>query len=265
MNKISTITADQYGIPTAPAYNFAASAPSLIMPVTAEPRALPGQTPAAYTTSSQQNSYPRLEQLARLNQVFVMQKKVASCSCEPNNRYDILQPPGEQILSVTYVDCWAESCKLRPSKMMVLDNYEHEVIHLSQNVGCCFPSSMEVQAPPGIVIGTVTNTWSFSTENFAVTDETGRTVYYIEKPKFQYSCCVDIPFRIFEGASSNGGREVGKISRDWTGLPKEFFTYNTNYWIAFPLEADVKKKALLLGACMLLQVMYLERTNRHSI
>lgn len=49
----------------------------------------------------------------------------------------------------------------------------------------------------------------------------------------------------------NGGN-VGKISKQWSGLGREMFTDADHFGINFPMDLDVKLKAVMLGACMLI-------------
>lgn len=46
--------------------------------------------------------------------------------------------------------------------------------------------------------------------------------------------------------------KVGKISKQWTGLVRETFTDADNFGISFPMDLDVKIKAVLFGACFLI-------------
>lgn len=45
---------------------------------------------------------------------------------------------------------------------------------------------------------------------------------------------------------------VGKISKQWSGFVREAFTDADNFGIQFPLDLDVKMKAVMLGACFLI-------------
>lgn len=45
---------------------------------------------------------------------------------------------------------------------------------------------------------------------------------------------------------------VGRISKQWTGVLKEFFTDTDNFGITFPMDLDVKMKAVMIGACFLI-------------
>lgn len=69
--------------------------------------------------------------------------------------------------------------------------------------------------------------------------------------------------------SSDGTQEVGKISKQWGGLAKEYFTDADNFGIqceqccmeslgghlshcTVPMDLDVKMKAVMVGACFLI-------------
>lgn len=45
---------------------------------------------------------------------------------------------------------------------------------------------------------------------------------------------------------------IGKITKQWSGCVKEAFTDADNFGIQFPLDLDVKMKAVMLGACFLI-------------
>lgn len=55
--------------------------------------------------------------------------------------------------------------------------------------------------------------------------------------------------------------KIGKISKQWAGLLREAFTDSDNFGINFPMDLDVKMKAVMIGACFLivsklLQILY---------
>jgi len=45
---------------------------------------------------------------------------------------------------------------------------------------------------------------------------------------------------------------IGKISKQWTGLLREAFTDSDNFGIQFPMDLDVRMKAVMIGACFLI-------------
>ena len=52
--------------------------------------------------------------------------------------------------------------------------------------------------------------------------------------------------------SADGNTKVGKISKQWSGFANEAFTDADNFGISFPMDLDVKMKAVMLGACFLI-------------
>lgn len=46
--------------------------------------------------------------------------------------------------------------------------------------------------------------------------------------------------------------KIGKISKQWTGLLREAFSDSDNFGIQFPLDLDVRMKAVMIGACFLI-------------
>jgi len=55
--------------------------------------------------------------------------------------------------------------------------------------------------------------------------------------------------------SRDGETKVGKISKQWSGLLREAYTDTDNFGINFPMDLDVKMKAVMLGACFLIVII----------
>lgn len=59
--------------------------------------------------------------------------------------------------------------------------------------------------------------------------------------------------------------KIGKISKQWTGLLREAFTDADNFGIQFPMDLDVKMKAVMIGACFLIvSEIHLPEGNRDA-
>lgn len=58
------------------------------------------------------------------------------------------------------------------------------------------------------------------------------------------------------------GDEVGKISKQWSGLAREMFTDADFFGISFPMDLDVRMKAVMLGACFLIDAMFFEKVTK---
>lgn len=63
---------------------------------------------------------------------------------------------------------------------------------------------------------------------------------------------------------TNDGSEIGKISKQWSGLVKEAFMDADNFGVQFPMDLDVKAKACLLGAVFLIDFMFFEKSGNND-
>lgn len=52
--------------------------------------------------------------------------------------------------------------------------------------------------------------------------------------------------------SKDGNHKVGKISKKWSGFARELFTDSDFFGISFPVDLDVRMKAVMLGAVFLI-------------
>ena len=62
--------------------------------------------------------------------------------------------------------------------------------------------------------------------------------------------------------------QVGEIIRQYTGCGQECFTDASNFSVTFPIDLDVKMKAVIFGATMLLVcyfINYFYENNRHPL
>lgn len=223
---------------------------------------LPNQSIPLSTISVSNPTCP-LSTLATLDKLIVKQKfelLEAFTGFETNNKYTILNPSSGQHLFFAAEDndcCTRNFCgPIRPFEMSIVDpvNPQQEVIHVSRPFrcdSCCFPcclQEMEISAPPGNVIGRLKQNWSVCCPNFSVMNEGGETVMKIKGPCWTCSCGRDVIFKVV----TLDGKEIGNISKKWSGFAKEMFTDADNFGVSFPMDLDVKMKAVLLGACFLI-------------
>ncbi|GAB0100827.1 Phospholipid scramblase [Sergentomyia squamirostris] len=219
------------------------------------------------------NCPPGLEYLTQIDQLLVHQKVElleAFTGFETNNKFTIKNSMGQKVYwAAEDNDCCTRNCcgPIRPFDMKILDIYKNQVMHLYRPLrcqSCCFPcclQTMEVSSPPGNVIGTVEQDWSIFTPQFSLKDHTGETVLRIEGPFCTFSICGDVEFKVL----TLDGQVVGKISKQWSGLARELFTDADHFGINFPMDLDVRMKAVLLGACFLIDVMFFEKqANREG-
>uniref|UniRef100_A0A8I6A3V8 Phospholipid scramblase n=2 Tax=Rattus norvegicus TaxID=10116 RepID=A0A8I6A3V8_RAT len=89
-----------------------------------------------------------------------------------------------------------------------------------------------------------------------ILDHLGQEVMTLERPLRCSSCC--FPCCLQEIKSLDEVSRIGKITKQWSGCVKEAFTDADNFGIQFPLDLDVKMKAVMLGACFLIDYMFFE-------
>ncbi|KAB5579782.1 hypothetical protein PHYPO_G00198930 [Pangasianodon hypophthalmus] len=216
---------------------------------------------------------PGLEYLTQIDQLLVHQKVELAevfIGWETNNKYLVKNSLGQQVFFVAEEnDCCNRNCcgPLRSFALHVQDNMGQEVLTLTRPLRCsscfypCCLQELEVQSPPGTPIGYVVQTWHPYLPKYTVQNEKKQDVLKIMGPCCTFKCCSDVNFEVL---SMDETASVGRISKQWTGYVQEAFTDADNFGIKFPLDLDVKIKAVLLGACFLIDFMFFEnKQNRH--
>ncbi|XP_004525584.1 phospholipid scramblase 1 isoform X1 [Ceratitis capitata] len=248
------------------------------MPPPAQPMGPPGQPmgPAGDWMSIPAGipNCPRgLEYLTMVDQLLVKQKVElleAFTGFETNNKFSIKNALGQKVYyAVEDNDCCTRNMcgPARPFDMKVFDNFRNKVIHMYRPLACsacCFPcclQTMEVSSPPGSVVGSIEQEWSICAPSFRIKNHIGDTVLRIEGPVCTFTMCGDVEFKVV----SLTGETVGKISKQWSGLAREIFTDADFFGITFPMDLDVRMKAVLLGATFLIDAMFFEKqANRET-
>ncbi|KAB0356508.1 hypothetical protein FD754_000664, partial [Muntiacus muntjak] len=207
------------------------------------------------------NCPPGLEYLTQIDQLLIHQQMElleVLTGFETRNKYEIKNSLGQRVYFASEdTDCCTRNCwgPSRPFTMRILDNLGREVMTLERPLRCaccccpCCLQEIEIQAPPGVPVGYVTQIWHPCLPKFTVQNERREDVLRISGPCVACSCCADVHFEV---KSLDDKYVVGKISKHWTGLVRELFTDADNFGIQFPLDLDVKMKAVMLGACFLI-------------
>lgn len=189
---------------------------------------------------------------------------------EQQNKYVVKNTMGQFIfLAVEESDLASRCCcgSGRPFEMSVLDYRNVEVMRFFRPLRCdlccfcCCLQEMQVQAPPGTIVGSIRQRWSVLFPKFSVLDSSGREVLRVGGPFITSACCNDVVFDIF---SPDGRTKLGAISKNWTGALREAITDIDNFTVFFPMDMDVKIKAVLLGLVFLIDFVYFE-TGRGGV
>ncbi|XP_072543100.1 phospholipid scramblase 1-like [Salminus brasiliensis] len=216
---------------------------------------------------------PGLEYLTQVDQLLVHQKVElieAMLGWETNNQYVVKNSVGQQVfLAAEDSDfCGRMICgPMRSFALHLQDNTGREVLTLTRPLhcsSCCFPcclQELEVQAPPGSLIGYVIQEWHPYLPKFTIKDERKEAVLQIVGPFCDCTCCSDVNFEVM---SLDGASVIGRISKQWTGMEAEMLTDADNFGVQFPMDLDVKIKAVILGACFLIDFMYFENSPKQD-
>ncbi|XP_053209675.1 phospholipid scramblase 2-like [Panonychus citri] len=198
--------------------------------------------------------------LKDIDQLLVHQKVElleALCGFETNNKYQILNNSGEKLWNV-------KEGPIRSFDLNLFDDQKNKILNITRPLrcqSCCYPCCLqrcEVTSADGSVLGYIEQVWSFWTPKFNVCDATGETVLRIVGPCWTFGLCWDVDFKVY---SCDGETQIGRIAKKWSGCVKECCTDADNFGVSFPMDLDVNLKAVLLGACFLIDFMYFEETQ----
>ncbi|KAM4772723.1 phospholipid scramblase 2-like [Rhinophrynus dorsalis] len=232
----------------------------------------PGGPAAAWMPmpTSIPNCPPGLEYLTQIDQILIRQHielLEIFTGFETNNKYELKNSMGQRVYyAAEENDCCNRNCcgNIRSFTMTIVDNMGREVIRLLRPLRCyecCFPcclQKLEVQAPPGTTVGYVIQNWHLCLPKLTIQNEKGEDILKITGPCIPCRCCTDVNFEV---KSLDESSIVGRISKQWTGLIRETFTDGDYFGVQFPMDLDVKTKAVVLGACFLIDFMYFENSN----
>ncbi|KAM4863957.1 phospholipid scramblase 4 [Urocitellus parryii] len=246
-----------------------------IHPIQYQPGKYPGPSqlvPVAWMPrpSPMANCPLGLEYLIQLDNIHVLQHFEPieqMTNFETNNRYDIKNSADQMVYIVNEdTDDFTRNAyrTLRPFVLRVIDFMGREIMTMQRPFRCtcccfCCPSArqeLEVQCPPGATIGFVAEHWNLCRAVYSIQNEKKENVLRVRGPCSTYGCGSD---SVFEVQSLDGVSSIGSIIRKWNGLLSNMGDAD-HFDIHFPLDLDVKMKAMIFGACFLIDFMYFERS-----
>jgi len=138
---------------------------------------------------------------------------------------------------------------LRPFRMRILDMQGESVLSLYRPFRFYFHVA-EIFDNQGKLVGTVKRQFSILRRIYSVKDSSGQEMYQLFGPLLH-----PWTFNIYRDE-----REIGHITKKWSGLLKETFTDSDNFGITFPPDADPNQKSVLLGAVFLIDFVHFENS-----
>ncbi|KAB0791107.1 hypothetical protein PPYR_02907 [Photinus pyralis] len=217
------------------------------------------------------NCPPGLEYLAYIDQLIIHQTTDALqtvANFETENQYYIANKNEQKVYyAKEKSDACARNCfkAQRSFEMKVFDNFGKEVIHMNRPFACqafcffCCLQSMEVFSPPETPVGSIEQECNLFSPSFAIKNDSGEVVLRIKGPCSLMPCCSSQDFEIL---SVDGNTQVGKILRKSSDHLQAVNSKEDCFGLLFPANLDVRMKAVLIGACFLIDMMYFEAPTR---
>lgn len=221
---------------------------------------------------------PGLEYLTQLDQLVVKQQVElleALTGFETENKYRIFNSLGQQC----YFAREKSSCLMRyfcgPGrgfKINITDNQNREVMTIERPfkcmAGCCWCAGsdccsqvVEIRDSQGQLLGKVAQQASAWSPHYLVYDWNDSPISRIRGPCCTCSCGSDVKFPV---TSPDESASIGLISKQWTGFVKEMFTDADTFSVTFPMDMDVRCKAVMLGALFLVDFMHFETSKDNN-
>jgi len=198
-----------------------------------------------------------MEKIESLEALVIRQRKEWSeilTGFEARNRYEIMDTSGQMLYTAAELEgsFWTRVLlkAIRPFTIYIMEQGGRRVLILDRPFTFYF-HRLEILDPNMRTLGTIQRRFSILRRKYSVLDDLGMEIFQLYGPILHPWTFI---IRI-------GDREVGKITKKWSGLLKEAFTKADNFGITFPTGVDLIRKSLLLGAVFLIDFVHFERTS----
>lgn len=195
-----------------------------------------------------------MEKLKAAESVVVQQKKEWGeilTGFETKNRYAVSDSSDRQLYWAAEESSFLARLflkALRPFTMHILSMEGRPVMKTVKPFRFFF-HEMSVFNSEEKLLANIRREFSILTRKFTVADPQGAALYDICAPLLH-----PWTFKI-----SKNDIEMGEIVKNWSGLGKEAFTDTDKFSVRFPQGADADRKAALLGALFLIDMVYFEK------
>ncbi len=200
-----------------------------------------------------------MHSLSHVNALVVSQRKEWGeilTGFETRNKYVVLDAEGNELYKAaehagsTLARIFLKA--YRPFEMSIVRPDGNTVLRLSRPFRFYF-HEISVFDAGGSLLGTIKKQFSILRRHYSVSDATGQQQFELFGPIFR-------PWTFF---IKQGGVEVGRISKKWSGVMKEAFTDADNFGVQFPGEWKPPLKAVFLGAVFLIDFVHFENKGNN--
>lgn len=212
---------------------------------------------------------PGLEYMTVLEELYVSPLPKANKGTdeeEENDKYVVKNDQGQQVY---IVEEEGGECKsrcggsTREYNITVYDNTGQEVIFASKSLNCCDDYScwgcmeVKIEAPPGRRIGAVRKDCGLTSPQFSTRDYNNEYAFSFDGPCV-CKCCCSQEFVVRD----DEGDGLGRILKEREFLTQDYLDKITDadfFGIEFPVELEVRNKAVLLIGLFVIDFMYFEK------
>ena len=198
-----------------------------------------------------------MEKLESVDTLIVSQEKDWTeiiSGYEMRNKYNILDADGKLVYLAAEWEgsFWTRVIlkSIRPFTIYIMNPDGSRVLILQRPFKFYF-HRLKIHDANWNHLGTIQRQFSFLRRHYSVLDEFGFELFRLFGPILHpWTFIIQTP-----------GREIGRITKKWSGLLKEAFTNADNFGVTFPADVDITWKALLLGAVFLIDFVHFERRS----
>ena len=172
---------------------------------------------------------------------------------ETRNRYEVMDSEGNPLFSAGEESGVLVRMFLkghRPFTIHIVDAGGGEVLAVQRHFRFYF-HQVTVRTADGRLLGKVRREFKMIGRRYTVLDGDDREVFALVGPLFH-----PWTFQIMDGE-----RELGKITKKWSGMLKEGFTDADNFGVLYPADWPSDLKALFLGAVFLIDFVHFETSK----
>lgn len=170
---------------------------------------------------------------------------------EVGNKYSVKNSTGSEIMrAFEEKSNWLMKQFLkgaRPFTIVLTDTGNNPVLSVKRYFRFIFHEA-DILDEHGQQLGKIKKRFTFFRRVYEVFDAQDNEIFELFGPILH-----PWTFKIMES-----GKEVGKISKKWSGLMKESFTKADNFGAEFPREWDLNKKKIAAGAVFLIDFVHFE-------
>lgn len=179
-------------------------------------------------------------------------------SIETKNQYSVELPNGQVVLHVAETGGGAMEFlsrnflkNKRPFRMMLHDAAGGSSAMELHRPWRWFLSRLDVVDGGGRPMGSVQQRFAMLSKRFSVLDPSGNEVAVLHGPLLR-----PWTFRVLVQE-----QEVGKITKEWSGVLKEVFTDADTFGVQFSPAMNPQLRSLVLAATFLIDFLYFENTK----